>query len=65
LIDFVVFNAYVLFKVRNFLNPSFSDFKLQLIKSIIEKHDSKFKFIIDKPRLSNPLLIAKHFPFYI
>jgi len=45
-------------KMRNFLNPSFSDFKLQLVERIIEKHDSKYKFIIDKPRLSNPLLIA-------
>jgi len=65
LIDFAVFNAYVLFKIRNFLNPSFSDFKLQLIKSIIEKHDSKHKFIIDRPRLSNLLVITRHFPFYI
>jgi len=40
LIDFAVFNAYVLFKIRNLLNPSFSDFKLQLIESIIEKHES-------------------------
>jgi len=26
--DLVVFNAYVLFKMRNLLNLSFSDFKL-------------------------------------
>jgi len=28
LIDFAVFNVYVLFKMRNLLNPSFSDFNL-------------------------------------
>jgi len=32
--------AHVLFKMKNVLNPSFSDFKLQLIESIIEKHQS-------------------------
>jgi len=46
LIDLAVFNAYVLFKMRNLLSPSFSDFKLQQIKSIIEKHDLKRKIII-------------------
>jgi len=42
LIDF----AHVLFKMKNFLNPLFSDFKLQVIESIIEKHGSKRKSII-------------------
>jgi len=51
--------------MRNFLNPLFSDCRLQLIESIIEKYSSKYKSVINRPRLSNPLLIARHFPFYI
>jgi len=44
LIDLAVFNAYVLFKMRNLLNPLFSDFKyynsLRVFNEIfIEKHD--------------------------
>jgi len=62
LIDLAVFNAYVLFKIRNFLNSSFSDFKLQLI----EKYDLKCKSVIGRHRLSNPLrLTVRHFPPYI
>jgi len=51
LIDLAIQCLLLLFKMRNLLNPSFSDFKLQLIESIIEKYDSKCKSIIGRHRI--------------
>jgi len=54
LIDLAVFNAYVLFKIKNFLNL-FSDFKLQLMNlqlKISLKNAVHCKSIIGRSQLS-------------
>jgi len=50
--------------MRNLLNPLFSDCRLQLIESIIEKHSSKYKSVTSRLRLSNlSRLTTRHFSF--
>lgn len=63
LMDMAIFNCYAAYKNCQLLEMSFYDFKLKLVKQLLER------YAIDKPRLgrrpSDPLpqrLTARHFP---
>ena len=66
LLDMVVYNAFVIYKIQNNTSRQLSDFRLEIIREILTKYGPQRPSTVGRPSTRASLrLTARHFPSII